>query len=281
MEITHVLRGEDWLSSLPRHVLIFQAFGWEPPVFAHVSNIVGSDRAKLSKRHGAHAALTYRDMGYLPEAIVNFLALLGWSLDDKTEIIDRETLIKHFDIDRLLPNPAAFNADKLDWMNGVYIRALAPEDLAERARPFLEQALGRPVDAAKLARIVPLIQERIKTLVEVVDMADFFFAEGPLDYEVATLLGKKFADAPARAAESLDRVIQALEGVSDWTHEPLEAAVRPLADDMGMKAGDLFGLIRVAITGKTAAPPLFETMEVVGRETTLDRLHHARAKLAG
>ena len=276
MEITHVLRGEDWLSSLPRHVLIFRAFGWEPPVFAHVSNIVGSDRAKLSKRHGAHAALTYRELGYLPEAMVNFLALLGWSLDDKTEIIGLKTLIEHFDIDRLLPNPAAFNADKLDWMNGVYIREkLSDEEVAERVRPFLEKALGRDVDKAKLARIVPLIKERIKTLDEIVGMADFFFADGRLEYDAAMLVGKKFADAPARAAEGLEKVIAAAAAVPEWTHEALEAAIRPLAEEMGVKAGDLFGVVRVAVTGKTAAPPLFETMEVLGREVTLERLQAA------
>ncbi|MCH7483660.1 MAG: glutamate--tRNA ligase [Chloroflexi bacterium] len=281
MEITHVLRGEEWISSLPRHVLIYQAFGWQPPVFAHVSRILGSDRAKLSKRHGAHAALTYREMGYLPEAIINFLALLGWSLDDKTEIIDLDTLIGAFDTGRLLTNPAVFNAEKLEWMNGVYIRNLKPEDLAERARPFLESALGRPVDAQKLAQIAPLIQERIKTLTDVVEMADFFFTEGPLDYEPATLLGKKsFADAPQRAAEALASVIAAVEALDDWSHEVLEGAVRPLAEEMGVKAGELFAVIRVAVTGKTAAPPLFETMAVLGRDVSLERLGIARDRLA-
>ncbi|RLC59240.1 MAG: glutamate--tRNA ligase [Chloroflexi bacterium] len=281
MEITHVLRGEEWISSLPRHVLIYQAFGWEPPVFAHVSRILGSDRAKLSKRHGAHAALTYRELGYLPEAIINFLALLGWSLDDKTEIIDLDTLIAAFDTGRLLTNPAVFNAEKLEWMNGVYIRNLSPEDLAERARPFLESALGRPVDAEKLAQIAPLIQERIKTLTDVVEMADFFFTEGPLDYEAAALLGKKsFAGEGQRAADALASVITAAGALDDWGHEALEGAVRPLADEMGVKAGELFAVIRVAVTGKTAAPPLFETMAVLGRDLSLERLSAARDRLA-
>ncbi len=281
MEITHVLRGEEWISSLPRHVLIYQAFGWEPPVFVHVSRILGSDRAKLSKRHGAHAALAYREMGYLPEAIVNFLALLGWSLDDKTEIIDLDTLIAAFDTDRLLTNPAVFNAEKLEWMNGVYIRNLKPEGLAERARPFLEDHLGRPVDAQKLAQIAPLIQERIKTLKDVVEMADFFFTEGPLDYEPAALLGKKsFAGEGQRAVEALSSVIAAIEALDDWSHEALEGSVRPLAEEMGVKAGELFAVIRVAVTGKTAAPPLFETMAVLGRDVSLERLSAARDRLA-
>ncbi len=281
MEITHVVRGEEWISSLPRHVLLYQAFGWEPPVFVHVSRILGSDRAKLSKRHGAHAALTYRDIGYLPEALVNFLALLGWSLDDKTEIFDRETLIAAFDVDRLLPNPAVFNAEKLEWMNGMYIRNLTPEALAERARPFLEEKVEGPVDAQKLAQIAPLIQERIKTLADVVEMADFFFTEGPFAYERSDLLGKKsFADAPDRAAEALAAVIAAVEPLSGWDHEALEAAVRPLAEEMGVKAGELFTVVRVAVTGKTAAPPLFETMEVLGRDLSVERLSAARERLA-
>jgi len=279
MDITHVLRGEEWLSSLPRHVLLYGAFGWEPPVFAHLSTILGPDRAKLSKRHGAHAALEYREQGYLPDAVVNFLALLGWSLDDHTEIIDRATLVKHFDLDRVLPNPAVFNADKLLWMNGVYIRALPPEELADQALPFLERDLGRPLDRALLLRIVPLVQERIKLLSEITAMADFFFTGDNMAYDIETLLGKKYGGQPRLAADALGGVIAAIESVEPWTHDGLEAAVRPLADEIGAKAGDLFGLARVAITGKTTAPPLFETMEVLGRERTLARLRQAAERL--
>lgn len=278
MEISHVLRGEEWLSSLPRHVLLYGAFGWEPPAFAHLSTILGPDRAKLSKRHGAHAALEYRRQGYLPEAIVNFLALLGWSLDDHTEIIDRQTLVRSFDLDRLLPNPAVFNADKLLWMNGVYIRQLPLDELAERARPFLEEKVGR-VDFALLQRIVPLVRERIKLLSEIVVMADFFFTDGPLDYTLDTLLGKKFAAEPGGAAAALATVIAAAERLPRWDHETLEATVRPLAEEAGMKPGDLFGVIRVAVTGKTATPPLFETMEILGRDRALARLRSALDRL--
>ena len=279
MEITHVLRGEEWLPSAPRHFLVHRAFGWEPPVFAHLSRILGPDRGKLSKRHGAHAALVYRDQGYLPDAVVNFLALLGWSLDDHTEIIDRETLVSHFDLDRVLPNPAVFNAEKLAWMNGIYIRELSVEDLAAKVRPFLEDALGHPVDPGLLLRITPLIQERIKLLSDAVQMADFFFTEGDLDYEAETLLGKRYAgDAPGAAA-ALDLVSEAIDRVEPWEHAVLESAIRPLAEELGVKAGDLFGIIRVAATGKTATPPLFETMELLGRERTLERLLSAIGRL--
>ena len=279
MAITHVFRGEEWLPSAPRHFLIYQAFGWQPPQFAHVSRVLGPDKARLSKRHGANSVLEYQAQGYLPDAVVNFLALLGWSLDDRTDIISRETLVKHFDVGRLLPNPAIFNAEKLLWMNGVYIREMKPEELASAVQPILEEALGEQVSMATLERIVPLIQDRIKLLTEIVDMADFFFVEGPLEYDVETLLGKKLAGQPQVAADALGRAIAAVERLPDWSHESLEGAIRPLAEELGMKAGDLFGIVRVAVTGKTATPPLFETMEILGREKSLTRLNDARERL--
>jgi glutamyl-tRNA synthetase len=279
MEITHVLRGEEWLPSAPRHFLVYEALGWDPPVFAHLSRVLGPDKAKLSKRHGAHAALEYRDQGYLPDAVVNFMALLGWSLDDRTEIISRETLVKHFDLDRVLPNPAVFNAEKLLWMNGMYIREMGQQDLADAVRPYLERDLGRPVDHETLARIVPLVQERIKALGEITAMADFFFADGHLDYDTETLLGKKYAGQGHAASEALSRVISAVDEIEPWKHETLEAAIRPLTETLGVQARDLFGLIRVAVTGKAATPPLFETMEILGRQITLQRLRVAIERL--
>jgi glutamyl-tRNA synthetase len=279
MEISHVLRGEEWLSSAPRHQLIYEAFGWEPPVFAHLSRILGPDKAKLSKRHGAHSVLHYRDQGYIPDAVINFLGLLGWSLDDKTEIISRDEFVSHFDLSRALTNPAIFNAEKLDWMNGVYIRAMSPEDFSEAARPFLEEAVGKPVDMERLLPIMPLLQERVKLLPEIGGMADFFFAEGELEYEASTLLGKAFADRTADAARALSLVAESIADVAEWEHEPLEAAIRPLAEELELKAGQLFGLIRVAVTGRSAAPPLFETMAVLGRDVVTGRLRFALAKL--
>jgi glutamyl-tRNA synthetase len=279
MEITHVLRDESWLPSAPRHFLIYQAFGWEPPVFAHVSRVLGADRAKLSKRHGAHSVLEYREQGYLPDALVNFLALLGWSLDDHTEIMSRETLTENFSVERLIPNPAVFNAEKLTWMNGVYIREMPDADLADAVLPFLERHLGHPADRGLIERIIPIVKERIKLLEDIAEMADFFFTDGPLEYDAEALLGRKYAGDTAGAREAMERVVAAAEAVSEWTHAALEAAIRPLAEGLGVKAGDLFGLVRVAVTGKTAAPPLFETMEVLGRERTLERLRAAVERL--
>jgi len=279
MGVTHVLRGDEWLSSTPRHVLLYQAFGWEPPVFAHLPMILGPDRSKLSKRHGDTSVLDFRQRGFLPEALFNFLALLGWSLDDRTEIIDRETFVRHFSLDRVLANPAVFNREKLEWMNGVYIRELPEEELAERTVPFLEQALGRPVDRGLLRRIVPLIRERIKLLTEAEGMAGFFFLEGELDYGTEILLGRKFAGDPAAASGALETVLRQISDLQPWDHETLEGTIRPLAEELALKTGDLFGLIRVAVTGRTAAPPLFETMAVLGRQRTLERLRSALQRL--
>ncbi len=279
MGITHVLRGDELLSSTPRHLLLYHALGWQPPLFAHLPMILGPDRAKLSKRHGDTSVLEFRHRGFLPEALFNFLGLLGWSLDDRTEIIDRETFVSHFDLDRVLANPAVFNFDKLTWMNGVYIRELPTEELAARVAPFLERALGKPIDPALLLPIVPLIQERIKLLAEAVEMADFFFLDDDLDYPLETLLGKKFAAAPAQAARALETVLASIDQLQPWDHQSLEATIRPLAQQLALKTGDLFGLIRVAVTGKTAAPPLFQTMAVLGRQRTLERLESAIRRL--
>ena len=275
-----MLRGDEWISSLPRNWLTYQAFGWEPPVFVHLPVIVGNDRAKLSKRHGAVSALEYRDQGYLPEAMVNFLVLLGWSLDDKTVIIPRDGLIEHFTLDRITKNPAAFDVDKLTWMNGEYIRAL-PEDrlvdvIAERLEQDLPESVTRPIDRDLVRRVVPLVRERIKTLAEVAEMVEGFFVD-EMSYDAATLLGKRFRDNASGAAEALRQARDRLDGVS-WEHEPLEQAMRSLADERELKAGDLFMLLRVAVMGKPVSPPLFESMEVVGREKSLARIDRAVGK---
>jgi glutamyl-tRNA synthetase len=282
MEISHVLRGEEWLPSTPRHVLMYQAFGWQPPLFAHLPMILGPDRSKLSKRHGDTSMLEFRGSGFLPEALFNFLGLLGWSLDDKTEIISREEFVRHFGIERIVKNPAVFNLEKLTWMNGVYIRDLPPQTLADKLAPILEEslpaAIARPIDRSNLARIVPLVHERIKRLDEAPDLCGFFFQEGELTYPLDDLLGKRFVDpkgTPAEAAQALATVLERLQPLDEWGHEALEGIIRPLAAELGLKTGDLFGVIRVAVTGRTAAPPLFETMAVLGRESCLARLESA------
>lgn len=280
MAISHILRADEWLSSTPRHVLLYQALGWQPPQFAHLPMILGPDRSKLSKRHGATAINEYRDQGYLPEAMINFLALLGWSLDDKTELLSREEIVKHFSLERVSKTAAAFNRDKLDWMNGVYLRSLSLEDYSERAISFLERDLPpeveRPLDADYIRQIMPLIQERAKTLAEVPQLSEFFFV-GKLEYDAGLLMGKLES---GQVVKILQAAMTRVEGLGNWDAASLEYVLRPLAEELDLKTGVFFGLLRVATTGRTAAPPLFQTMEVLGRERCLERLKTALDKLS-
>ena len=283
MEISHVLRAEEWLPSTPRHVLLYAALGYTPPQFAHLPMILGKDKAKLSKRHGAVSLLDYRQQGYLPEAMFNFLGLLGWALDDHTEMISVEDFVKNFSLERVVKNPAVFDVDKLTWMNGVYMRELPPERLAELLAEHLEGDLSaevsRPLDRSWLLRMVPIVQERLRRLDEAADMLGFFFLEGKLDYPPETLLGKKFAGKQSEAAATLNMVISRVSDVQEWKHQTLEETLRPLSEERGLKTGDLFMLLRVAVTGRTATPPLFETMEILGKGVCLERLRDALQRL--
>ncbi len=280
MKISHVMRADEWLSSTPRHALLYAASGWTPPLFAHLPMILGPDKSKLSKRHGATALLDYREEGYLPEAIFNFLALLGWSLDDKTDIIGRGDLVQHFSLDRISRTAAVFDIKKLQWMNGFYIRQCSPGELAERSLPFFERQLPagvrRPVDLEYLARVAALLRERAKTLVELPASSAYFFVE-EVDQPLDLLL--KGGMGSARARELLEACASRLEALPSFDAAALEAPLRSLAEEMAVKTGDLFGLLRVAVTGRTAAPPLFETMAVLGRERCLGRVRSAAAKL--
>lgn len=281
MKITHVLRGNEWISSAPRHLLIYRALGFEPPVLAHLPLVLGPDGAKLSKRHGATSVFEYRDAGYLPDAMFNFLALIGWSLDDKTEIISREQFIEHFTLDRIVKNPAVFNIEKLTWMNGMYIREMPEDRLADLFAQALERDLpasvARPIDRALVGRIAPLIRERVKLLTEVAGYCDFFFPD-ELNYAKEDLLGKAYKERSADAKAALARVADTAAG-AEWTHDALEASMRALADEIGAKAGDLFSLIRLAVTGRKVTPPLFESMEILGKDRCLARLRIAADSL--
>ena len=281
MEISHVMRAEEWLPSAPRHLKLYEAFGWEDsmPLFAHLPIILGPDRSKLSKRHGATSILYYKEAGYLPEAMLNFMARLGWSLDDSTEVISRADLLKRFSLDRILANPAVFDKDKLDWFNGVYIRAMDPLVLRDHLVGYLEApvtglpaSVKRPIDRDYLARIVPLEQDRLRLLSEAPRMLEFFFVDQP-DVPVKDLVQKGMDAVGTRNA--MERAIATGEAIASWTAAALEPPYRALADDLGLKAGQLFGTIRVAITGRTAAPPLFDTMAVLGRDRTLARMRYA------
>jgi len=272
------------LPSTPRHVLLYQALSYDPPRFAHLPMLLGKDKAKLSKRHGAVSILDYEREGYLPEAMFNFLGLLGWSLDDRTEIISREEFIRSFSLERVVKNPAVFDVDKLTWMNGVYMRDLPPQRLVELLAARLEEelppAVPRPLDRERLLKMVPIVQERIKLLDEAAGMMGFFFIEGALEYAPEALLGKAFAGKRSEAAAVLETVIRRLFDIGEWGHQALEETLRPLAAELGLKTGDLFMLLRVAVTGRTATPPLFETMELLGRGSCLERLQDALRRLA-
>lgn len=276
MRISHVIRADEHLANTPRQVRIYEALDYPLPQFAHVSMILGEDRTKLSKRHGATSLSDYRDSGYLPEAMFNFLALLGWSYDDKTEIMKRDEIVERFALDKVSPAPAVFSEDKLDWMNGVYIRTLPTDDLAARLMPFLERA-GIEADEETVRRVVPLIQERMKVLAEAADLVDFFFQE-QIDYDAQLLIGKKMN--PADSLSALKRVRTVLNALPVFDEETLESTLRDLAQQLELKAGQLFGIIRVAVTGKRVAPPLFGTLCIIGKECVLSRLEKAEWALA-
>ena len=280
MEISHVIRAEEWISSTPRHLLLYRAFGFEPPQFIHHPMILGPDRAKLSKRHGAVSILEYREQGYLPEAMVNFLALLGWSLDDRTEIISRQELIDNFSLERIGKTGAIFNREKLDWMNGVYIRSLTADEFFEAVEPYLmtDISAGKALISSEeyVRDILPLVQERARTLAEVTELAQFFFVD-ELDYEPSLLIGENMNHQSAIQALTVAK--QRLSQVQAFDANSLEGVLRPLAVELGLKTGQLFGMLRVAVTGRTAAPPLFQTMAVLGKERCLKRIEAALQRL--
>jgi len=280
MEISHVIRAEEWISSTPRHLLLYRALEIEPPQFVHHPMILGPDRAKLSKRHGAVSIIDYREQGYLPETMFNFLALIGWSLDDKTEIMSRQHLVESFSLERIGKTGAIFNRDKLNWMNGVYIRSLSLEDFVQRSLPFLDKGLPpeikRPLDIDYVRQVMPLVQERAKTLAEVPELVEFFFVD-ELEYDAGLLVGKKMTAESSIMA--LETARQRLESLEVFSEEPLEALLRPLAEELELKTGQLFGTLRTAVTGRTATPPLFQTMAVLGKERCLSRIDTSLKKL--
>jgi glutamyl-tRNA synthetase len=286
MEISHVTRGEEWIPSSPLHVILYDAFNWEAPVFAHPPVILRPDgKGKLSKRDGAVGVLEYQKKGYLPEALTNYLALLGWSSGDQ-EMFTREELIEKFDLADVHPSPARFDFDKLLWMNQKYInRILTLDDFAMRCVPFLQEA-GLVTEAASdpssdefayVKEVVALVKDRVRILSEVVGDTDFFFIDQLPDYEPDNLIPRK--DKPEEVEEALKLVAAVVDGSDLNDEEDVQLKLRELAKVLGMKAGELFMPIRVAITGRTIAPGLFETLRVLGRERSLERLNIAIQKV--
>lgn len=284
MEISHIFRGDEWVNSTPLHIHLYRAFGWEMPVFAHLPVILNpAGKGKMSKREGRAPdgkvrpvfVRTFKTLGYLPEAMVNYLALVGWSYDGQTEIMSREELIERFSLDRVNASPAAWDYDKLDHFNGIYIRALSADDLTDRLLPYLHAA-GIDADRDTILRLVPAIQERLTVLSDAAGWVDFFFVDTLPPFDLNQLVPKKMTltDVP-----SILRRARAILVDAEFTHDALNTALRSGAKAAGLKAGQMFQPIRVAVCGKMVAPPLFDTLEVLGKEKTLQRLDQALARL--
>lgn len=278
MRVSHVLRGTEWVSTTPIHLLLYEILGWEKPVFAHLPVIMGSDGKKLSKRHGAVTSETFREQGYLPEAVLNFVTLIGWAPGegDNQEIFTREELIKKFSLEGINSASGVFDYNKLLWMNGMYIRALSPTEFTERARPYLEKA-GLTINS-RWDQIAPHVQERVKTLAEIAPMVDFLFQE-KITRELPAMF-QKGIDAP-KAIEILERTAQILDGLPEFKHDLMEERFRALADEFALKAGPCFGVIRIAVTGKKVTPPLFESIAALGKADAMVRIREAIAELQG
>jgi glutamyl-tRNA synthetase len=267
MELTHVIRGEDLHSSTPRQVLLLEALGAEGiPAYAHLPLIVGPDRHPLSKRHGAVAVETFRDEGFLSEAMVNYLALLGWSYDDHTELFSVDDLAKHFDLGRVARNPAGFDREKLEWMNGHYIREMDPVRFQDLLRVRLAEA-GLEVSPELVAQAAPLVQERMKLMAEAPDLLRFLFEDVEPDQRARKMI--------AGQERYLAEVAERLEKLDEWATPAIEAEMRALQEERELSARKAFQPVRAAVTGTLISPPLFESMALLGRDRSLERIRRA------
>jgi glutamyl-tRNA synthetase len=257
--------------------MVFESLGCAPPMFAHLAMIWGADGKKLSKRHGATSVEAFHDEGFLPEALLNYLALLGWSLDGETTIISADVLRQHFSLDRISKNPAIFDFDKLEWMNGVYIRDMEPDTLVTRMLPWLEEAgLATAADLAAwpdwFRALVPLVGERLKRMTEIAPMVRFLFVDD-LVMEAAAVERILAKEGAGSALAAMHAALASLEG---WNVEAIEATLRTVPEALGVKPKTVFQVARVAITGSTVSPPLFESLALLGRDRTLARLEAAK-----
>jgi glutamyl-tRNA synthetase len=266
--ITHVIRGQDHISNTPRQIQILRALGAELPAYAHVPDVLGPDGKKFSKRHGAQSVEDFRDQGYIPEALVNFLARLGWAYDDKTEVFSREDLLRLFSLERVSPSPAVFDYQKLAWLNGVHLRNLPPEEYANRVVAYLREQ-GIDWDEELVRRAAPLVQEKIETLSQFPGYVRFLFEDVEPD--------PSLLDGRTRVLEDAEALLRDLE---PFTAEQIERELRSLAERLELKPREAFQPIRVAVTGSKISPGLFESIELLGREETVRRLAAARGGAA-
>jgi glutamyl-tRNA synthetase len=267
MGVTHIIRGEDLISGTPRQILLYQALSKPLPEFAHLPLLLGPDRSKLSKRHGALPVMAYRDQGYLPEAMINFLALLGWSPGDNREIFTLAELVDAFSLPGVGKSGAIFDIEKLKWMNGHYIRSLSLEELTAKARPFMALTEIEEIDDCYLAKVMALEQERAKTLAELPELTSFFFTEA---FEIEEKAAAKWLTPESRAL--LAEFATRLDKLTDFCHDSIEPVLRALAEEKAVKASALIHPTRVALSGRTAGPGLFEMMGVLGKARVISRL---------
>jgi len=269
MGITHVVRAEEWLSSLPKHVTLYRGFGWAPPVFCHLPLLRNADRSKISKRKNPVSLNFYRRAGYLPEALLNYLALMGWAMPDEHEEFPLEEFIAAFTLERISLGGPVFDLEKLRWLNGKYLRRLSAPELLARLRE-------EPLSDAHLLEVLPLVQERVDTLEGFFEYASFFFTgEVAYDAEALKAMTPK-GRTPLEAAKALRGLLEEeVDLLLDWHKDSLEPALRRFAEKAGWSTGELFMAVRVAVTGRAASPPLFETLAVLGKETCRRRLRRA------
>lgn len=279
MGITHVIRSEEWLSSTPKHVQLYKALGWEPPVFVHPSLILGPDRSKLSKRHGAVAFKDYSQKGYLPDALLNFMALLGWSPGDDREVMPRAELVEAFDVPGIVNHPAIFDIQKLEWINRQHMRSLSDKELAEKALPSLQERglMSQSPSADEmqyLATVCGLMKERLTVVPDVADFAGYFFTED-FDYEEK---GQKWLHQPDASA-LYSRLAEALASTA-WDVAAIEECVRSVGQEFGREGGKVIHPVRVACTGRTVGPSLFDALVAMGRDRVVRRLKRAAGAAA-
>jgi glutamyl-tRNA synthetase len=281
MRITHGIRAEDWLPSAPKHLQLYEAMGYEPTKFAHLPLIVGADRKKLSKRSGDTALLDYARNGYLPEAMLNFLVLLGWSLDDKTTIISRSALVTNFTLERVVANPALFDLDRLNYLNGQYIREIHPAAWLQTVTTWAERTLPPHTspDAATIAAVAPLLQERTATLAEIGPSIEFLFGHDAPEFTMDQLTEKVGGDREF-ATRILDAALVALDAVpgDGWATPTIELAIRSLEGTLEQKLRKFVPVLYVATEGRAQGLPLFDSLALLGRERSLHRLRAARAR---
>ncbi|MCL4131001.1 UNVERIFIED_CONTAM: hypothetical protein GTU68_058862 [Idotea baltica] len=277
MKISHVMRGEEWIPTTPIHLFLYEALGWEKPVFCHLSHILGSDGKKLSKRHGANSLDEYKKQGYLPEALLNFILLIGWSPGegDEQEIFTKDELFKKFSLEHLSNTSGVFDINKLEWINGIYIRNLSSQDFKKVALPFMEDSKLK-FDDSRWDLISKSVQDRLKNLTEVKDMVSFLFQEN-IDRDYPDML-KKGVDQNM-AISILKSSYQKLSDVSDFTKENIEIALKQMVSDLGVKMGQGLTTVRIAVTAKKITPPLFDSIYALNKEATLLRIQESIKEL--